>query len=123
MDGLATGRLAATFDLVAQRFRAIEAACTAEGGWAWAQHLKVLPANEAPRRHAGGNGPRGKEGGCAVTKKRRPREFGKGIEDQRYPDPENNATGAGGRGAPPRAIVNSEEKGKGQGKRKGKSAK
>ena len=38
----------AEFDLVAQRFRAVEAANTEEGSWVWAQHLEVFP--EVPRR-------------------------------------------------------------------------
>ena len=44
MDGMASGRHAATFDVVAQRFRAIETSSTEEGGWVWARHLEVLPS-------------------------------------------------------------------------------
>ena len=49
MDGLASRRLAATFDLVAQRFRAVETA-----------HTPTKYYDDS--RHAGSNGPRGEEG-------------------------------------------------------------
>ena len=47
MDGIASGRLAATFDLVVQRFHAVEAANTEEGVWFLARHLDVLPSQRS----------------------------------------------------------------------------
>ena len=85
-----------------------------QGGWKWAQHLEVLPRHRSTTTTADMLAAMVHEErkGRRRHRESRPRKFGNGIEEQRCPDPENNAKGAGGRGAPPSAIVNAEGKGK-----------
>ena len=65
VDGIASGRLAATFCLVAQRFRTVEAANTEEGGWVLARHLEVFLSQKLPkkrwRRDRGTRAPRSRK--------------------------------------------------------------
>ena len=42
IDGVVAGQVQQVFDLLAQRFRAVETSCTEEGGWSLARHLEVL---------------------------------------------------------------------------------
>ena len=79
---------------------------TQENGNAWLNISKYCPANEVPRRLP-------TCGRQWSSKKRRAHAVvGKVVQDNS--DPENNAVGAGGRGAPSSAIINEGEKGKGK---------
>ena len=44
LGGLVAGRVQAVEDLLAQRFRAVEASVSEDGGWAVAQHFEAIPS-------------------------------------------------------------------------------
>ena len=47
LDALLGGNLGRAADLLMQRFKAVELACTDEGGWAAASHLELIPDAKA----------------------------------------------------------------------------
>ena len=100
MGGLVSGRLTATFDLVAQRFRTV----------ASAQHLEVLPGQRSSTTTPDMRAAMFREEKKCLRGRweNRPRKLGGAIEERLYPDPENNV----GRGALSSAITNAGRKGK-----------
>ena len=92
------GRVQVTLDLLSQRFRAVKASCTEEGGWSVARHLEVLPNSRTSTVPAAMRASMAQEerDDQRLRRQLRPEpDCGRERIDPGIPRPEGKATGKG----------------------------
>ena len=98
IDGIVAGRVQVTLDLLSQRFRAVKASCTEEGGWSVARHLEVLPNSRTSTVPAAMRASMAQEerDDQRLRRQLRPEpDCGRERIDPGIPRPEGKATGKG----------------------------